>query len=164
MVLTKNQLKDHHHRVTIFSKEHGKLSLTAYGTKSLKSKRLSHLETANVIQFSWHEQGEYATLQETDLKYAHSQIKEDSQKLDLLYLVLFVMNRILPEKEPEFEVYTALLKFLRGLQTKETVIADVEVFLVDILIELGFLDKDAINDSFDVIQFVEGLIGQRIKL
>lgn len=164
LVLTKNQLKDTHQRVTVLSKTHGKLSLTAYGTKSLKSKRLSHLETGNVIRFSWRETDEYASLSETELRYAHSAIKEDADKLDMLYLAFFIANRLLPEKQPEPKVYARLLQYLRHLHSKGAEMGDLEVFLVDILQDLGFIDEKQLHEGFDPFQFVEGLIGRKIRV
>lgn len=165
LVLKKTTLKDTHQLVTLFTKEHGKLVLTAFGTKRLTSKRLSHLETGNVISFSWHEVGEYATLQETDLQYAHSLIKEDAQKLNFMYLIFFVLHKILPENEPETDIYSRTLAFLRKLHSSDTTVHQVERFLQDTLMQLGFLDeKQAHDPDFDVMQFVEGLIGKKIRI
>lgn len=165
LVLKKNALKDSHQAVTLLTKEHGKLVLTAFGTKKLTSRRLSHLETGNVVRLSWHENGDFSTLQETDLLYAHSRIKEDAGKLDNLYLVLFVLNKLLPEKVPEENVYDKTLRFLKRMHSEEVVVSDVEDFLQHVLMQLGFLDDSQLADPhFDVMGFVEGLIGRKIKV
>ncbi len=163
LIIRKFTLKESHQQVTLLSKYHGRMTLTAYGSKKLTSKRLSHLETGNVIRFSWREEGGYMTLSETDLMYAHSHIKEDSQKLDYMYLILFILNRILPEDEPETEIYSATLAFFKRLHASQINMQDVEVFLKDILMRLGFMDEEQVADQyFEVIPFVEGLIGRKV--
>lgn len=164
LVLTKRRLKDHHQRITIFSCNHGKLSLTGYGTKSLTSKRLSHLETGNVVNLSWRETGEYAALHETELQYAHSAIKDHSGRLDMMYLVFFVLNRLLPEKQPEPGVYERVLTFLKQLHKDGATAQDMDALLIDILMQLGFIDADQLHDGFDAIQFIEGLIGGKVRV
>jgi len=163
-VIKKFTLKETHQQVTLLSQFHGRITLTAYGSKKLTSKRLSHLETGNVIRFSWREEGGHLTLSETDLLYAHSHIKEDAQKLDYMYLILFILQRILPEDEPEPAIYKATLAFLKRLHMKTLAMQDVEEFLKDILMQLGFMDESQVADPhFEVIPFVEGLIGRKVK-
>lgn len=165
LVLRKTKLKDSHHSITLLTKHHGKYVLTAFGTRRLLSRRLSHLETGNVIRCSWREDGDYATLQETELHYAHSQIKEDSQKLDFMYLILFVLFKILPEKEPETEVYESTLRFLKTMHKQDTTVQNVEKFVQKLLMDLGFIDEEQASAAhFDVFHFIEGIIGRKIKV
>jgi DNA repair protein RecO len=163
LVLKKSHSKDHNHLVTLFTHHHGKLLLTAYGTKKLTSRRISHLETGNVIALSWRGEGEFMTLEETDLKYAHSQIKESSHKLDAMYLIFFVLNRILPENQPEVDIYDKTLIFLRSIHAHEMRTSQIEEFFNEILAHLGFIDQKQVKDpSFDTMSFIEGLIGRKL--
>lgn len=163
LVLRKNSYKDTHQLVTFFTQTHGKIVLSGYGTKKLTSKRLSHLETGNVIRLSWYEDGEYGILQETDLLYAHSRIKEDVHKLDNLYLILFILHKLLPEKLPEVEVYRRTLALLKKLHSESVHAEDTERFLKEVLVQLGYVNDEHINDShFDSMSFIEGLLGRKL--
>ncbi|MCC7004666.1 DNA repair protein RecO [Candidatus Nomurabacteria bacterium] len=165
LVLKKTRLKDTHNIVTLFSKSFGKMKLTSFGSRSLKSRKLSHLETGNVITFSWVEQGEYKTLSETELQYGHSGIKEDEEKLNTMFMILYILNRLLPENEPENQVYSHTLKFFRALQKAPQSMQEIEVFLKGILLDLGFVDDSEVAKStFNPMDFIEGLIGQKIRI
>lgn len=165
LVLSKKKIQEYNQLVTIFSKHHGKLGLMSYGTKKITSKRLSHLETGNVISFSWSEKNDYLTLHETELQYAHSSIKEDSDKLDMMYLVFFILNRILPEAEPEEDIYDITLQVLRKLHKTDMTRNEIKEYLRDVLHILGFIDEEQLEDAtFDPVLFTEGLINRKIKL
>ena len=163
IILKKIRLKDQHQLVTIFSKNNGRINLTGFGTKKITSRRLSHLETGNVIKFSYREKDEYMTLQETELMYAHSKIKEDPNKLDMMFGVFFVLNRMLPEKQAERNAYDYLLRFLRKIHSADLEPGDFDDFLKFILLDQGFIDKEELNSpQFDSVKFTESLIGAKI--
>lgn len=165
LVLRKTIQKDSNQSITLLTKHHGKCIVTAFGTRRLLSKRLSHLETGNVIKCSWRENGEYKTLQETDLLYAHSAIKENSDKLNTLYLVFFVLFKLLPENEPEIDVYTETLQFLKLLTKKAMTMRDTEKYIQAVVVLLGFIDAEqAKAPGFDVLRFVEEIIGRKIVI
>lgn len=151
--------------VTIFSQGAGKIVLSAFGIKKLTSKRLSHFEIGNFITFNYLRKGEYLTLGETDLKYGHSEIKGDEDRLAMLYSILFVLNKILPEEEPEDTIFKETLSFLKKINSKKQAISDLEAYLRRILIFGGFIDTETMEQpQFDVIHFTENLIGEKFKV
>src|SRR3990167_2800737 len=131
--------------------------------KKMTSRRLSHLETGNFIRFSYYTKEGYSSLRETELIYGYSKIKESPEKLDALYLIIFILNKILPEDQEEYEIYTMTHKILKELNNRETTMKDVEKFVMSLLEKSGFIDEKIKSDkSFDAISFVEELIGQKI--
>lgn len=163
LVLRKTVVKDNHQRVTFFTRTHGVLVVTSFGSKKITSKRLSHLETGNVVQLAWRVEGDFAILSETELLFAHSKIKEDSRKLDAMYKVLFILMRLLPEGVAEEEVYNRVLIFLKEIYAHDVTSQLVHSFVTDILLILGFVDESTTQQaSFDPIEHVEGLIGRKV--
>ncbi|MFS8160245.1 MAG: recombination protein O N-terminal domain-containing protein, partial [Candidatus Roizmanbacteria bacterium] len=53
VVLKKTKLQESTSSLVLFSKNHGKMRVSAYGVRTLTSRRLSHLETGNFIKFSY---------------------------------------------------------------------------------------------------------------
>lgn len=163
IVLRKTIQKDSNLSITLLTKQHGKCIVTAFGTRRILSKRLSHLETGNVIKCSWRENGEFKTLQETDLLYAHSGIKESSTKLDVLYTLLFIIFKIAPENEPAVGMYNSLLSTLRDLQKKEFTRNDLNAHVTAILIHEGYISKEESQQAaFEPIEYVENLMGRKL--
>lgn len=165
IVIRKRSLKDKNLLVTIFSKKLGKITLSAYGVKKITSRRISHLETGNYIRFSYYRKDSYFTLRETELIYGYSKIRVSETKLDVLFMLFFILNKILPEEQEEYKVYIKTLDILKNLNNTDLKIKDIEAYLKDVLSVSGFIDqKRVIDPSFDVIKFTEDLIGQEIKV
>lgn len=164
IVIKKQKLLNSNYRIVIFSEAKGKLSLFAYGIKKITSRRLSHLETGNYLTFDYYTKDSHASLRETELIYGYSKIKTSEEKLEVMFLIFFILNKILPEDQPEEAIYKMTLEFLKQLNNKEVTVKEIEAFLTTVLELSGFVDPALLNkDTFDVLQFVEELIGQKIR-
>lgn len=166
IILAKKNLLKGNRLVIIFTKDHGKIILTAYGVRALTSRRLSHLETGNYIRLSFHKKNNYFYLSETELIYAYSQIKKSGKKLSLLFLFLTILSKILPENQPEYELFSLALEVLKNMNNDinfgfHTLIP----YISSCLQKSGFVSKEQIQDPlFDPIAFIEELIGKKITL
>src|SRR3989344_3896635 len=141
IVLKKRKLLKDNRLVTILSEESGKIVLTGFGIRSLLSKRLSHVETGNYIKFSYTKKESYYILGETELVYGHSKIKSSVSKMNFLYLILIILDKIIPEGDPEALVFDKTLLLLKRLNNKERfTLGEIKTYLTDILIDAGFLD------------------------
>ena len=112
IVLRKRALPNQDKIVTLFTKELGKLAVFAKGIKKITSRRLPHVQTANLINTVLYKKDNRFYLQETNLISGFSQIKKNPHKIQSLYLFLFVVERLLPENQLETTVYQLALKFL----------------------------------------------------
>lgn len=140
LVLKKMSYRDNKQLISIFSKSNGKVIVSAYGAMKPTSKKISHLETGNVIKFSCHERHEYLYLHETDLLYAHSAIKEDENKLDVMFSMFLILDKIVPEFQEEEDMYQSTLNFLRRLHNGNMTQKDTQQYFVDLLEIGGYID------------------------
>ncbi len=166
IVLKKNQLLGDNILITLFSLSKGKIVLKAYGVKKINSRRMAHLETGNYISFSSYEKGQFSTLTETELIYGYSKSRKSGDKLAYLFTYLFVLNRILPENQPETAFFDISLKFLKTLNNKEEFTTkDLTGFFDELLFAGGFLspERQAVK-GYDTLLFVEELIGRKISI
>jgi len=165
IVLKKKNLLNDDKLITIFSKNHGKTVLFAKGIRKIISRRLSHLETGNLIKFSFYEKDNYLYLRETEIIYGYSKIKRSDKKINILYLLFFILNKILPENQKEPLIFDKTLEVLRDLNNKDDFnIRRAKLYLSEVLVAHGFINKHKANElTFDPILFVEELIHQRIK-
>lgn len=165
IVLKKKDLLRSDKLITIFSKNHGRIILLGYGVKKITSRRLSHLETGNYIKFSFYQNKDYFYLTETDLIYGYSKIKKSLAKINLLFILFSVLNKILPENQNEQYIFELTLNLLKQLNNVSNFgLHKFAPYIKKILIVSGFITEEKTNAlNFDVLSFAEDLIGQKIK-
>ena len=165
LVLKKIVLGERDVLLTLLSKSKGKLTVRAYGVKKITSRRISHLETGNYIRFSLTKYHDKLSLGETELLWGYSQIKDSSHKLELLYLLFVILNKILPEEHHEEQAFTLVLDYLKQLNNNESVkVGGLDTMLKSLLMSLGYIDqKTARLPLFNPVSFVEGLVDRKIN-
>ncbi|MFO0703328.1 MAG: DNA repair protein RecO [Patescibacteria group bacterium] len=124
-VIKKKMLLDASYMVTFFTSGHGKLSMVAKGAKKITSKRASHIQTGNKLNFfaSKHTSGSWY-LGTTSLVSGLASLKSDSSKSAALYNVLQLVDILLPEDQKDIVVFDAFTQFLiklgdNGVDPKE---------------------------------------------
>lgn len=164
IVLAKKNLLKGNRLIVVFTQQHGKIVLTAYGVRKLTSRRISHLETGNYVRLSFYKKNTYYYLSETDVIYAYSKIKKSGKKLSLLFFFLTILEKILPENQPEQALFGIAIDGLKNMNnnnnfTMQTLIP----YITACLQKSGFVNEEQIkNPSFDPIAFIEELIGKKI--
>ncbi len=119
IVLRKRSLPNQDKIITLFTLETGKVTAFAKGIKKITSRRLPHIQTANLIQTILYKKQDRFYLQESQLISGFSAIKNDRIKLQDLYVILFILERMLPENQKETSVYVLLKKFFIELSKSE---------------------------------------------
>lgn len=165
IVVWKKNLLGGHRLVSVLSKHHGRIVLKAYGIRKLTSRRLPDLETGNYIYFSFYKKTDYYYLSETTLIYGYSKIKKSVDKLSFLFLLLGVVNKILPENQKEEEQFSLILQTLKEINNNPDFnLHHLNSCLSMLLIKSGFVTKEQVKSPyFDPIRFVEDLVGQKFK-
>lgn len=163
IILKKTLYPDQKVRLQIFSKTTGKLNMTAYGVKKITSRRLAHLETGNLIKFTYSEKEGRLTLQETEIVYTYSKVKNDLNKLKMLYLLFFILQRLLPEEQEEEGVYLHVKQFMKDLNNKKLANQDLETELKWFFLHSGYIDEKTLQSpTFSVNAFTEELLGRKL--
>lgn len=153
-VLRKRSLPNQDKIITLLTKELGKVTTLAKGIKKITSRRLPHIQTANLINVILYKKNDRFYLQETVLRSGFTMIKKDQRKLQVLYQFLFVVERMLPENQPEPLVYTLVKKFLIELSNKQVKNAKLlSHYLNRLLMFLGYSKEDkSLNEIRSNIQ------------
>lgn len=166
IVLAKKNLLKGNRLIVIFTQQHGKIVLTAYGVRKLTSRRISHLETGNYVRLAFYKKNTYYYLSETDLIYAYSKIKKSGKKLSLLFFFLTILAKILPENQSEQELFAITIAVLKDMNNNSDFnIHTLIPYVTACLQKSGFVNEEQVkNPSFDPIAFVEELIGKKMTL
>lgn len=112
LVLRKRSLMGKDNLITLFTKELGKINVFAKGIKKITSRRLPHVQTANLINVVVSQKDDRFYLQETTLTSAFSQIKKNHEKIKSFYFLFFILERLLPENQKEEDVYRDTISYL----------------------------------------------------
>lgn len=160
-VLKKKNLPTKDSFITFFSKERGKIVAIAKGIKTITSRRLGAVQTGNLVKVAVYRRNKGQYLQEAHLISAFSGIKKTADKLSTLYLCLFVLDRLLPENEPEPALYDLTKKYYIALSKGTSVdTALLEEFLNDALRKLGYIDEPKSLRELKVQ--IEEVIGEKL--
>jgi DNA repair protein RecO (recombination protein O) len=162
-ILRKRNLPHCGQVIVAFSREYGKIAMIAKGVRKANSKRSAHLQTGNLLTLQVLMKTNLSVLQQTTLISAFCGLKEDYLKIKFLYAALFVLDHMLPEQQPEPEVYAELQAYIIYLSkhSDQTYMARFHRFLKKILVYLGFLDD---QEHDDLIGFTEQIIDAKIPL
>lgn len=163
IVLKKTKLLKQKKLITIFSKNHGKIICVYYGSNSIKSRRLSHLETLNRIRFTVRSSHDYFYLQESEVIYTYEEIKSDEIRLQKAYEILAILNDLIPERVPEERIYDELINNLLNRSMVKSFYTLMNSFYVRMLLILGFIDeKTASVEFFDVYAVIQSITGKNL--
>jgi len=160
IVLKKKGLLNKDYLVTIFTKEQGKIKVFAKGIKKITSRRLSHIETGNLIQTILSTKNDRFYLQETKLISGFAKIKDSQEKVNFLYQFFFVLERLLPENQKEFSIYQLTKKFLIKLSADGFSEKDLTQFINELIRQFGYSKKNLSSNGLR--QTIEEIISEKL--
>ncbi len=150
--------------ITVFTKEKGKLNLFAKGIKKITSRRLSYIQTGNLLDIILEKRKDFYYLSEVNLISGFLKIKEDNKKINILFKYLFILDKLLPENQKELVSYNLTKKFFIDLSKEKNIENFSEKILNDhlnkLLISLGYINK---HYSYkEIILTIQDLINDKI--
>lgn len=159
LVLKKRRILHNDSIIWLFSKEYGIVSIIAKGIYSLKSKRISALQTGNLILFHASVKKNSWYLTESKLVSYFSTIKSDPERTKRLYLFLYIISHLLPEEEKDLLLYEKVKKAIIHLAGKGTKPGNDIIVISWMLNHLGY----GVHASFDECRkLIEQITGRKI--
>src|SRR3989344_2085457 len=101
--------------VFIFTAHHGLIKVVAKGARRLTSKKSPHLDNLNLIKFQTNRGDIPQYLSQVETVDAFSRIKSDLKKTRTCFYLTEILHRTLAEGEADEALFSALKKFLEGL-------------------------------------------------
>jgi len=161
VVLKKRLLLNQDLLVVLFSESQGKLVVIAKGARKITSKRLPHLETANLINVILNKRKERLYLQESRLVSGFSQLKADEKKVTDLYQFFYVIEKLLPENQKEEQVYHLVKLFLIEMSKSKETQGLLTDYFNQLLKILGYIKKNYPQEQLQEI--ISDLIDEKIS-
>jgi len=148
--------------LTVFTKREGKIQVRASGIRRVPSRRSAHVELLNYATLTLYRGSMFPTLTEAQTIESFSPIKDDLKKIGTAYHVCELVDGLCAEDEENERVFRLLERMLIRLATKEDIVETLHKFEIELLITLGFWDRDN-NYNFDTHAFIENIMERKLR-
>ena len=144
IVLTRRHYAEADRILSVYSKNHGRLSLIAKGVRRPTSKKRGHIEVFNQIKFQAVRGRGLDLMTEAEIIENFAEIRKSLKKVALAYYFMEVVGRTTHEGEKHSELYENILENLRRLRTAKELKKLRKQFVYESLTILGFWPKGKI--------------------
>ncbi len=115
IVINKKTSKESDLLITLLTPHDGKIVCLAKGAKSIKSRRLGHLQLGNTIKASIFQKDNFNWLSESTTLNSFMQIQKNLVQLNLLFLFLEFINQLIPENQNTPGIYECCQKIISAI-------------------------------------------------
>lgn len=127
--------------LSIYSKNHGRISVVAKGIRKTSSKKRGHLEVFGHIRFQIADGHGIGVMTEVETINSFEKIRKDLKKVSLAYFFTEVIGKITHEHERNDGIFELLLRYLEKLQYETYLRTLRSDFVLELLTITGFWPK-----------------------
>lgn len=147
--------------LSVYSKDHGRLSLMAKGIRRPKSRKRGHLEIFSLLNFQATTGHGIDLMTEADISDDFSEIRKSLPKVSLAYYFMEVIGKITHENEKNQELFDLILDSLNKLKG-ETKLKTLRFdFIQKLLTLMGYWPEGKVLTSPDEV--LEEVIERQIS-
>lgn len=157
IVVNRRGVGDADRFLTILTRDAGKISVYARAVRTVKSKRAGSLDLFSRISFEVAERGDHRTLMSVTLLDSYQRNKQALVNISRLFELGELVDTLLPEDDPQAEVYDLLETALTHLARFETP-EYLTRFKKKLLALLGFG-----TPAGDLDTYIESLISRSLR-
>ncbi|HKK54557.1 MAG TPA: DNA repair protein RecO [Patescibacteria group bacterium] len=137
IILKSDSYKEQDLLITIYSKEEGKLVLSARGARKSSSKLGGHLQIFNLANLMVVSGRSFDYIGAAKNNKSYLNVREDFNKLQIAGKAMYVFNRLVNTKVQDEDLYYLLMNFLDHLnQTQNNDISKLEMYYLSFLWQL----------------------------
>lgn len=160
IVLVKKQILHSDVLIILLTHHFGKIALLAKGIQKITSKRISALQTGNIVKVIFSEKNNTLRyLSSVELISHLSAIKKDLAKMQHLYVLLFMFERLLPDSQKDPSTYRICKKLLIRLAREKTDAFFLTQAMSEVLVQLGY---GSCNSYDECVTVTEEIIGKKM--
>ncbi len=138
-ILRKARSRENDQLVVVFTREHGKQFLYARGAQKITSKRMTALDSLNLVKVNYAQKNGFNFVREVDLVSRLDLLKTDYTKRKFILTAAELMDKLMPLNQPEEEIFLILHKFLARLGKEELSETELFSFLESLLKKMGYM-------------------------
>lgn len=141
VILARRNYSEADRILSVYTKNHGRISLIAKGIRRPQSKKRGHLEVFSYMKFQASKGRSLDLMIEAEIIDNFTQIRKNLKKISLAYYFMEVIGRTTHEAEPHGEIFDLIIRYLRTLKS-ETKLKKLRTnFVTETLSVLGFWPK-----------------------
>lgn len=162
IILVKRKILHSDALIIILTHHFGKIAVLAKGVQKITSKRISALQTGNIVRIIFSQkQDTVRYLSSVELISHLSPIKKDLKKLQYLYTLLFMFERLLPDSQKDSNVYLLCKNIVIRLAKESVDVFSITKAMSEILSILGY----GICDSYEeCASMTEDIMGKKLPV
>lgn len=141
IVLARRNFGEADRILSVYTKNHGRLSLIAKGIRRPKSRKRGHLEVFSHVRFQAVTGRGLSLMTEAEVIDSFNQIRKNLKRVALAYYFMEVIGRTTHEEERNPEVFRLLLAYLEALKREKELKRLRLSFVLELLTTLGFWPK-----------------------
>jgi len=152
--------------LTIFTKTNGKTRVIAKGVRKITSRRGPYLDIFNEIKITIHQGKTWDTVSEVDMLVSRRNMYTTWMRMRAAYMVVEVVDKLLPDDEPQHTLYDRLGSVLTAIGTArdEELTAILISFFNDMVTILGYMAPDKHYSNFsELIGYIERVSERKIR-
>lgn len=151
--------------ITLFTKNHGKLTVLAKGVRKIHSKKAPHLELFNIVDAFLITGKTFDLITEVQTIKSFSHLCTNLYHIALLYRIIELVNKLCPDRQVHIEVYNLLVSSLEIFESGK--LSDpkilVDNFTLSLLWELGYLERGVEIQGSKLQNYLEGVLESSLK-
>ncbi|MCX6732527.1 MAG: DNA repair protein RecO [Candidatus Roizmanbacteria bacterium] len=162
IILLKRKILHSDVMIIVLTHHFGKVALLAKGVQKITSKRISALQTGNIVRVIFTEK--YNTvryLSSVELISHLSAIKKDLTKLQHLYTILFMFERLLPDSQIDPNVYLLCKSSIVQLAKAKTHEFSITKAMSNILSIMGYGECHSYEEC---VTIAEDIMGKKLPV
>jgi DNA repair protein RecO (recombination protein O) len=138
LVLARRNYGEADRILSLYTQNHGRISVIAKGIRRLSSKKRGHLEVFSHFKFQVARGRNLDILTEAEIINNFSGVRKSLAKASLAFYFMEVIGRTTREGEPHREVFDLILKYLQETNRKKNLKSIRLDFILKLLTVLGF--------------------------
>ncbi len=144
IVLARRNFGEADRILSIYTKNHGRVSTIAKGIRRTTSRKRGHLEIFSYIRFQISDSRGIGILTEVETINSFEKIRKDLKKVSLAYFFTEVVGKITHERERNDGIFELLLNYLEKLQFETSLRSFRFDFITELLAITGFWPKEKV--------------------
>ena len=149
--------------ITLFTKEHGKISVKALGVRKLTSTRSPHVELLSHCFFSLYRTQTNPILTEVKSVDSFELVKGDLTKIGFAYHICELVDGLCAEHQENEAIFSLLLETLGRLCSNENIAVVVHQFEIELLRQLGFWPKEQKLQGKEIPVVIERILERKLR-
>ena len=165
VVLSRRNFGEADRIITLFTRDHGKITVLAKGVRRPRSKKAGHLEIGSWCKIFVARGKNLDLLTEVEIKHAFCISEFSESKANKIYHLLEIIKNITPDGQRNQKAFVMLVHFLKQISKGEDFNLVSSTFKIKLLSNLGFFTVRQMPDSRtkNILSTIENEPYERIK-